>query len=396
MKLIKRIVRSPYVAGEVFARALQWVFPLVFGLLLSSSDLASAILYISWYTIFVGVLTIGQDKWLLVINNKDKYVISFYSVIITTLAFTIIILFVKFVFITSLPNITTVLFFIVAALGGAIQRLNVAVLRVEENGGKYLKYRVCINSFRLLCFSLGVYWFDVLGITVLILIDCFIMMINLIFHRSLDRVNSLSIKKTSRAYVKTSLAFGLAVAVSVLFSNLSLHFGRLFLGERGEPLELAVYTLSYVLGASISFVFSAIAVQAEPVVYKKDNFIDAAASAHYAMVAMFKAWCLFFPLILVISVIYESMSETPIDFYILVGTLFSFVILPVWHKASYLIAYMNKAKYLSYISLLAATVNIFCIIVTYQYFGLYGLVLASILSNALLAFAGGMYVKRSA
>lgn len=388
-----RALHSPYALGEIFARAIQWVLPLLLGLLMSQDDLSSAILYLSWHAILSGIVTLGQDKWILKTFNKKYYVIACYSVLITLSIVWCFFMFGGGTYL-SFPFSENISLFIAVILGGAFQRLNVAVLRSENAPRQYLLFRITINTVRLLLFLIAGFKYGSVGILGFIVADCVILSLSLSVFYKFDVSNFFNPNSGSIPILCQSINFGLSVFLSVLFSNLSIHFGRIYLGNKDDASLLSIYTISYVLGASISFAFSAIAVQSEPNVYKSSTIDEAKFQAQRVRQLMLKAWLVFSPVVIFFAFIYISFANVKIDYLILSGTLISFLFAPIWHQNSYIIVFIEKHKYLTVFSFLAVGINVLITVLLFEKLGVYSLVLAGILSNALLAILGSVYVKQ--
>lgn len=147
--------------------------------------------------------------------------------------------------------------------------------------------------------------------------------------------------------------------------------------------EVAIYSLAYVIGSSISFAFIGVTVFMEPLIYKEQNITKRKFLLDkFKYLTMFIGVMAYFVISLcnqyLLPNIYND-SFNDILIYVPLIAL-AYLVFPYYLKANYILTYNKKTKPIALISIFSSLLNIGLNIVLIPFYGIYSAVIITIFS----------------
>ena len=386
MKSIFKKMLISWAGAEVIARGTQWIIPLLLGLTLTTSDFATMMLYLSVLYVSAAIITCGFDKYLIVNGNVNVIPLVIQSVIAIILTIPISI------FVLNINTVQSYILLLISIIGMCTLKVNVAYYRVIDDRITYFNYRFFYNLNRLLAYLLSSIYMENILLTVLV-VDALFGVLHLIIFKRTSRNRGIYKKQIyTLTNILEKLGFGLSVILTVISSLISLHAARFYLGMISDHEGMLQFVLSFTIGGSISFVFAALAIRGEVLVYKADNYHIAVENASKLVKRMLELAAVTTPIIIGFASVYSMYSTKQIHFINIVSVIVSQALHPLWFYQSYLIYYLKRNMVISLIVSAAAFINISFGILLYGKIGYQSFILANIISIVVMTLLGRLYL----
>lgn len=265
-----------------------------------------------------------------------------------------------------------------------MNKIYLAVLRVEELPGKYVRLRIGFAALKLilvlaLVTSLAggmAYLSGALGAALVV------------FLITLPQV----LKRIKVAFDATQLkrlwVFGWPFMFHVMGGNILIFADRFMLEWYRDLSVVGAYTLAYTLGGAVSFIYGAMSIYFEPLIYKKAEDSDAAEK----LLGLYSTACIFFGALWGVGILialpilidqfwgeaYESIR------YIVPIILAAHLLMPIYLQANYRLTLHEKTRILATGTVIAAIVNVLFNLYLIPKMGAEGAAIATFLSLLVL------------
>lgn len=261
-----------------------------------------------------------------------------------------------------------------------LNKVYLSVLRVEEVPRTYVILRVGFAALKLVLvlalissFSGGLAY----------LIGALIASV-VIFVITLPRIMKRVEKALDKALMKRLWIFGWPFMFHVMGGNILTFADRFMLEWYLDLTVVGAYTLAYTLGGAVSFIYGAMSIYFEPLIYKKTQETDLAEK----LMGLYSTACIFFGALWGVGILvalpflidhfwgeaYESIR------YIVPVILAAHLLMPIYLQANYRLTLHEKTRILATGTVIAAVANVVCNIVLIPRMGAEGAAIATFLS----------------
>jgi len=257
--------------------------------------------------------------------------------------------------------------------------LNFNILRVNESHSIYFKKKL---AFQILKFSLVLFlvlmFKSYLGYLVGSLIASVIIYMSFINNTllSIDNQGSLDTFKKLFTFSWPFVFHGISLS---LLGNADKFIMESYLTTN----EVGIYTLSYIIGSSISFVFIGVSVFMEPLIYKENKTHKRERLLNKFTILTLLTGIFSYFIVGLISqfVLPHIYDATYSDILIYIPLIASaYLVFPYYLKANYRLTYNKNTTSIALVSFISSVLNIWMNIIFIPIYGIYAAVVITILS----------------
>ena len=190
------------------------------------------------------------------------------------------------------------------------------------------------------------------------------------------------------ALLKRLWVFGWPFMFHVMGGNILIFADRFMLEWYRDLSVVGAYTLAYTLGGAVSFIYGAMSIYFEPLIYKKADDTDAAEK----LLGLYSTACIFFGALWGVGILialpilidqfwgeaYESIRT------IVPVILAAHLLMPIYLQANYRLTLHEKTRILATGTVIAAVANVLCNLYLIPKLGAEGAAIATFLSLVVL------------
>ena len=265
-----------------------------------------------------------------------------------------------------------------------LNKIYLSVLRVEELPGKYVRLRIGFAALKLVLvlalvtsLSGGIAYLSGLLAAALV-----------IFLITLPQVAKRIQVSLDPSMLKRLWLFGWPFMFHVMGGNILIFADRFMLEWYRDLSVVGTYTLAYTLGGAVTFIYGAMSIYFEPMIYKKAGDTEAAEK----LLGLYSTACIFFGslwgtgiLIALPILIDQFWGEAYASIlYIVPIILAAHLLMPIYLQANYRLTLYEKTRILATGTVIAAVANVGCNILLIPRFGAQGAAIATFLSLIVL------------
>lgn len=383
--MFKKIFSYGFVEG--IAKGLNKLTILILPFLIDVSSYGQLALLISVELILPFISFLGLERVILRFYSiKKEYRLFDNTVLFCVKLSHLVILFllviIYFIFgnnffgIKLLPDLLLVIF-LVFFQGMNLLKFN--VLRVNEDHTTYFKKKLMFSALKFFLVLLIVLVFkSYLGYLIGSLIS------SILIYSSFKNNIPLNFKnKGSLITFKKLFSFSYPFVFHGISLSLLGNADKFIMNYYLTIEEVAIYSLAYVIGSSISFAFIGVTVFMEPLIYKEQNITKRKFLLDkFKYLTMFIGVMAYFVISLcnqyLLPNIYND-SFNDILIYVPLIAL-AYLVFPYYLKANYILTYNKKTKPIALISVFSSILNIGLNIILIPYYGIYAAVIITIFS----------------
>ena len=381
-----------YGFGESVAKGINWLLLAALPLFVASTAEYGLIgLLVAAEGLGASILIAGQDRSVLRFyfheEQKESFLASVY-----TLSFIVFLpvagaIAIASIFVEDIGGIPV--FPHLVLLSGCVLLFNLikiylSVLRVKEATRTYVLLRITYVSLKVSIVLIALQWLDggsayIWGLFIASSL-VFVGLLPWLRKSVAGRVRVETLKKLWR--------FGWPFIFHIASGGILMFADRFMLEYFVDLSAVGIYTLAYSLGSAVAFIYGALAIYFEPVIYRKAKNEQAAEKlmGFYSLMGILlgAGWGILVLFLLpylvdhVVGVEYASiLAVTPI-------VLAAHVLMPVYHQANYRLTIHQQTKVLALGTLIAATCNILLNAVWIPQYGEQGAAFATFASYLIL------------
>jgi len=284
----------------------------------------------------------------------------------------------------GIPYVPHILLLVGVILFMNLNKVYLSVLRVEEVPRKYVSLRVGFAGLKLvLVLALITNLSGGLAYLAGVLIASVV-----IFAITLPQISKRVEASFDGALVKRLWIFGWPFMFHVMGGNVLTFADRFMLEWYLDLSVVGAYTLAYTLGGAVSFIYGAMSIYFEPLIYKKTEEPDLAEK----LMGLYSTACIFFGALWGLGILvalpflidqfwgeaYESIKT------IVPVILAAHLLMPIYLQANYRLTLHEQTRILATGTLIAAVANIVCNIYLIPERGAEGAAIATFLSLLVL------------
>ncbi|TKA90989.1 oligosaccharide flippase family protein [Halopseudomonas bauzanensis] len=390
LNLIGKVLgRNLFSLVEMLSKGVGWVSIVSLPLLISVSDFGVVALLYSAEIILGNLGVLGQDKYKLRHGSEEGDDPSYFIALVFVAGVGILVLAWAYLFYQE--SFLLVGLLVTGTVFSVLNKIHTMEARVKGDIKDFAFHRFGILVFRFgLFYSLLLMNLDpalafVVGFTVsasVFSLKRLITTFHYIFKgQVLARLGSIN----------KALFFGAPVAVHLLAASLLSHVDRFFINKYIGAHDVGIYAFSFMLASGITFLYAALAVQIEPLIYKNSSDIDR--REYY--ISLFGKWALLLvPLyavaLCVMGFLYDKLSGgflDKIDPLVVVVALSVSVLNIIYLQSSYRLYALKKSASISAVTVISCVVNVSINWTAIPVFGIRAAVFSSLVSASLLAVA---------
>ena len=355
-----------YGFGESIARGFNWLILALLPVFISDpGDYGMVGLIVALEGIGMSVFMAGQDRSVLRYYFHDErpglLLFSVYVLCIIALVPLVIGVGVGAFFTNTLagiPYYPHIILLIGVILFMNLNKIYLSVLRVEEDPRRYVTLRVGFAGLKLVLVLALINGFTG-GLAYLsgVLIAAVV-----IFFVTIPQVRNRIQGAVDGALIKRLWIFGWPFMFHVIGGNILTFVDRFMLEWYLDLSVVGAYTLAYTLGGAVSFIYAAMSIYFEPLIYKKTGEPEVAEK----LMGMYSTACIFFGALWGLGILIalpflidqfwgESYEEIR---YIVPIILAAHLIMPIYLQANYRLTLYEKTRVLATGTLIAAITNI--------------------------------------
>jgi len=394
------MVRSilTYGVSEAFARAANWLLLATLPLLATAEDYGLIALLVAVESLAAGVFIVGQDRAVLA-----KYAVApspgvfLSTVILGSIAVGGMLLAASLLLVSllsdgrllGLETFPDLLLLGTAVLLFNLNRIYLSVLRVESRPADYAIHRLTYGAVKagLILFLAwqGLEHFAYI-IGVLVAASVVLSLQGKDLHSRLsDRLDT--------DVLRDALGFGWPVVFHLISANVLMFIDRFMLGHFRDAAAVGVYSLGYTLGSSVVFVFAALAIHFEPLVYRQRDL-----GSRERVLAQYTGLCFGIAsaggavLMLVLPLLIETVFPSEYVGGLLVAPIIlaAHLIYPVYLQSNYRLSALGRTRSLALGSITAAVGNVLLNLLLIPRFGPVGAAWAT--AGSFLLLGGLMFL----
>ena len=285
----------------------------------------------------------------------------------------------------GIPYVPHILLLVGVILFMNLNKVYLSVLRVEEVPGKYVTLRVGFAALKLVLVLVLInrlsgglaYLTGVLGAALVV------------FLVTLPQVIKRVEGALDGALLKRLWIFGWPFMFHVMGGNILTFADRFMLEWYLDLSVVGAYTLAYTLGGAVSFIYGAMSIYFEPLIYKKTDDSDSAEK----LMGLYSTACIFFGalwgvgiLIALPVLIDQFWGDDYVSILSIVPVILAaHLLMPVYLQANYRLTLHEKTRMLATGTVISAVVNVVCNIFLIPRMGAEGAAVATYLSLFVLA-----------
>ena len=381
-----------YGFGESVARGFNWLILALLPLFVNDPGEYGLVgLIVALEGLGVSIFMAGQDRSVLRYYYHDEqpavllftvYVLSLLALIALGVAVSTGALFSERL--AGIPFIPHLFLLVGVILFMNMNKIYLSVLRVDELPGKYVRLRIGFAVLKLtlvlaLVTSLAggmAYLTGALGAALAI------------FLITLPQVMKRIRVAFDAAQIKRLWVFGWPFMFHVMGGNILIFADRFMLEWYRDLSVVGAYTLAYTLGGAVSFIYGAMSIYFEPLIYKKAEDTEAAEK----LLGLYSTACIFFGalwgvgiLIALPILIDQFWGEAYASIrYIVPVILAAHLLMPIYLQANYRLTLHEKTRILATGTVIAAIANVGCNLYLIPMMGAEGAAIATFLSLLIL------------
>ena len=265
-----------------------------------------------------------------------------------------------------------------------LNKLYFSVLRVEENARRYAGMRVSFAVLKGLCVLLLVMQTK----NSIAYVGGLLLAAALIFGATLPYIRERVARGYDPRTAKKLWLFGWPFIFHLMAGNILMFADRFMIESYLGLSEVGTYTLAYTLGSAVVFIYGALSIYFEPLIYRNAGSNQTAEElmSTYSLVCLFLGTLWGGMLLLGLPYIVERIwgpSYTSI-FGIVPVILAAHLLMPIYQQANYRLTLHEKTKALAFGTVLAAISNVLLNLVLIPGYGTLGAAIATYFSLLVL------------
>ena len=383
--MFKKILSYGFVEG--IAKGLNKLTILILPFLIDVSSYGQLALLISVELILPFISFLGLERVILrfysikkeyrLFDNTVSFSVKLSHLVILFLVVIIYLIFGNNFFgIRLFPDLLLVIF-LVFFQGMNLLKFN--VLRVNEDHKTYFKKKLMFSALKFfLVFLIVLVFKSYLGYLIGSLIS------SILIYSSFKNNIPLNFKnKGSLKTFKKLFSFSYPFVFHGISLSLLGNADKFIINYYLTIEEVAIYSLAYVIGSSISFAFIGVTVFMEPLIYKEQNITKRKFLLDkFKYLTMFIGVMAYFVISLCNQYLLPNIYNDSFNDILLYVPLIAlaYLVFPYYLKANYILTYNKKTKPIALISIFSSLLNIGLNIVLIPFYGIYAAVIITIFS----------------
>ena len=388
--MIKNLIT--YGFGESFARGINWLILAILPLFTTSPEEYGMVgLIVALEGIATSIFIAGQDRSVLRFYFHEKHRAPFLFTVYALCLLIVAPLFigvvgarVTVVYLAGIPVFPHLFLLVGAILFLNLNKVYLAVLRVEENPNEYIKVRIGFAVLKLAFVLIIIQK----ATGSLAYVSSVLIAAGAVFVITLPGVKKRIAFRFDRAQAKRLWVFGWPFMFHVMGGNLLAFADRFMLEWYLDLAAVGTYTLAYTLGSAVVFIYGSMAIYFEPLIYKKAGETEVAEK----IMALYAMACILFGALwglgILVALPYLVANVWGEEYIALLSIapiiLAAHLLMPVYLQANYRLTLHEKTRVLATGTVIAAISNILLNIVLIPHSGVAGAATATYISLFIL------------
>ena len=390
-----------YATAEVIAKGLNWATIAILPLIISTGEYGKVGLLVAIEGLLSMILLLGQEKAVLRFQNQVSYDVYNYTLRIALFTSLISLggLFIAKLFLSDLFGIAIfpdLFVLLISIFFFNIIRLKMAHARINDNVKIFWFSRLVYQGAKFLSvFALSYVLSSAQGYIYGCLFASIAGSLFLFLPSKAAISGTVRELRIDKNY-KFLILFGWPFIFHALSGNILSYADRFFIEGYLNKTELGIYTFTYTIGSSLTFLFVAISAYFEPLVYKNANDqikYKKILRVYYKF--LIGASC-FYSVFLILFFNWYTGRFLSKDFQEGLGILYIIIaahlINPLYFMANYELTIYNATKLVALSTLVAGLINVLFNILLIPRLGIAGAAYSTLLSYLVLSLVGCAFV----